>query len=228
MVTFSPVILEPNQFFVIKLLVLHRRDAVPRVIPIGKIAGSTSEPRVTEPYKEGEEQSLFRSAFSGSVMVQVVRLIVYFIAATAIFIGLVGLLVWFDDRKGRRLRNKVVKKFRSDIGDAMTSELDVVLSLYRREEIRSVSLLMYLLSLSEKQLSSILKKYNSGLINSRSRKMLPAALLVKKLLDGKAIHKTDRGFAFDEKSKELIRKFIQHVLREKKHTNRVDGHLISG
>ena len=82
-IEFSKPILDKNKYFIVEILVLHDKDKGPRLVPLGKIAG-IEKMDVTKSYTE--RQTFFGDVFSGSSLVQSVRLVVYSILT---LIGLV-------------------------------------------------------------------------------------------------------------------------------------------
>ena len=79
-IRFSKVIMEPNEYFTIKLLVLHKINLSPRIVPIGKIAGVKSI-KVVNVIESKATRPFFTEVFSGGSLVQVVRLFLYSLAA---------------------------------------------------------------------------------------------------------------------------------------------------
>lgn len=76
-VTFEPVILEPNQWFLVKLLLLHDADSLPQLESQGKIAGMQAIP-VVPPVPASDAEGFWAKAFEGSAWTQLVRLVAYF------------------------------------------------------------------------------------------------------------------------------------------------------
>jgi len=80
-VTFKPVIMEPSDYFVVKLLLLHDRDISPSLSALGKIAGIRAITYV--PLEFQKAPSVLTVAFSGGPLVQILRLPAYFVGAVA-------------------------------------------------------------------------------------------------------------------------------------------------
>lgn len=111
LITLSPVILEPNEWFIVKILVLHKLDEKTRVIAKGKVAGQKLIPVVANGPVNASE-SFWSSIFSGGILVQIFRLFSYFfgtvIILTAILVPTFSLL----DKMSKNKRKKLVKHFK--------------------------------------------------------------------------------------------------------------------
>ena len=73
-VEFSKPIFEKNKYFVVELLVLHDKYEVPKITPLGKIAG-IEKIDVIKSYTES--LTFFESVFSGSLFVHLIRFPIY-------------------------------------------------------------------------------------------------------------------------------------------------------
>jgi len=116
-VEFSKLIFEKNKYFIVEILVLHDKNEGPTLVPLGKIAG-IEKMDVTKSYTE--RQTFFGDVFSGSSLVQSVRLVVYPILT---LIGLVFIATvqekienWMKSRR-RHKRTLLVDKLDSFDGE---------------------------------------------------------------------------------------------------------------
>lgn len=73
---FPNAILEPNDYFKLKVILLHKIGSTPHIMPIGKIVNVKSI-RITNYKDNNVEQSKWNHIFSGSGAIQVSRLIAY-------------------------------------------------------------------------------------------------------------------------------------------------------
>jgi hypothetical protein len=80
-VILDKVIFDKGKYVGLELLVLHNKNTEPQVTAVGKIAGM-DEIRVTNSFKERDQQGLLHSVFNGSVAIQIIRAIAYFIITT--------------------------------------------------------------------------------------------------------------------------------------------------
>ena len=120
-IEFSKPILEKNKYFIVEILVLHNKDKGPTIVPLGKIAG-IERMDVAKSYTE--RQSFFDDMFSGSLLIQSVRLVVYtFLAFIGlVFIAIVGETIdSFMERKRKDKRTSLVNQL-SLFDDELNSE----------------------------------------------------------------------------------------------------------
>jgi len=82
---FSKVILESGEYFVLKLLILHKSNTLPAIIPTGKVAGM-KQILVTNSLEQKDEKPFLVKVFSGSLFVQTVRSVVYFICVAILIL----------------------------------------------------------------------------------------------------------------------------------------------
>lgn len=112
LVHFKDVILEAHQFFVIKLLVLHPAGRSPTVSPVGHIAG-VKDILVREPYRELGRVSVWEGAFAGSWVVQLVRVVAYFLIAIAVILAITIPSLFLSDKLDEHRRMRAVKEFKA-------------------------------------------------------------------------------------------------------------------
>lgn len=109
---FSQVILESEQHFTFKMLVLHRKDSIPTIIPLGKIAGQ-HKIVVINAFDVKQEESFWTKVFAGDIGVQIIRMLTYFLALViiiiVIFLVLEVLENYWTAIKRKRLINDLKK-----------------------------------------------------------------------------------------------------------------------
>lgn len=89
-VQFRKILFDKQQYFVLDILVLHERDKLPEIIPIGKIAG-IDEIRVAELQAGRDEQDFLSQVIDGDVWVHSLRFIMYLFAIA--IIGFVAIVI---------------------------------------------------------------------------------------------------------------------------------------
>jgi len=135
-VSFNSVILEVNQFYTIKLLVLSPEGAVPDIIPSGKIAG-ISTINVSRSYLQRNDVSFLGRTFAGTPFVQTVRVLVYGVAFLICVIALFAGFFSFLDIRDKLKRKRLLSKFRTSSvlanpSTAFTADDQRILNLYTR------------------------------------------------------------------------------------------------
>lgn len=88
-IDFSKIIVERGKGFTIEVQVLHQATDTPELVPIGKIAGLDSI-RVSTANTIKPQLSFWAQVFEGSVGVQLVRVLAYFIG----FVIAIALIIW--------------------------------------------------------------------------------------------------------------------------------------
>lgn len=111
-VTFEPVILEPGEWFLVKLLVLHSIGSQPTVSAHGKVAGMHSVPVILT-IPATEKESFLYHVFSGSMWTQLVRLVAYFFGAILFGVAVVIPPMLILDSLSTRRRRKLVARFKA-------------------------------------------------------------------------------------------------------------------
>jgi hypothetical protein len=112
-ILFSSVILEQEEFFEIKFLVLHKTDETPEILPIGKIAG-IKEIKVINSSEVVQETSFWSKVFIGNVFVQLVKGIIYFIVVVLLIIASVALSEFITSRLQLKKKRKLIKDFKEN------------------------------------------------------------------------------------------------------------------
>ncbi len=91
-ITLDKVIFDRGKYVNLELLVLHNKNAEPRVTVFGKIAGM-DDVAVTSSFKDREQQGLAKSVFRGPMPVQIARTIAYSLIGLTATVA-IGFLIW--------------------------------------------------------------------------------------------------------------------------------------
>lgn len=105
-VQFIKTIFEKGKFFTLEALILHTRDTLPTITPIGKIAG-IDRVVAKKSWLEKEKPTFLQKLFAGNSLVQTIRLIVYLVAWIILLI-----IVGYSTRGIRGLGDKIKKASR--------------------------------------------------------------------------------------------------------------------
>lgn len=129
------VIMEPGEGYTVKALVLHGpRNGLP-LKASGKIAGAKDIP-VLPLEAEQAAASLWTSAFSGAVTIQLVRAPAYFFGFTFLLVSTFGSAAFVSDRIEGASRRRVANQFRRhNKGELSASEV-TVLDAYQERGLR--------------------------------------------------------------------------------------------
>lgn len=149
LIELEKIIFDRGKYFVLEILVLHEKQDVPMILPLGKIVG-IEEIKVSEIASESEEVNYFKEAFSGGVGVQLARTLAY----SFVFIGLVGLallisfvLSGINKSRIKNSRRNEFRKFSKGIGDPLRSrypkQLEVLSTIFEIAGINSLEKTKY-------------------------------------------------------------------------------------
>jgi len=157
-ITLEPVILEPGEWYLVKLLVLHRADTQPSALAQGKIAGMRSPPLVV-PTLATEHEGFWRRALSGGVWIQLARVPAYFLGAVlslALLIAPPALISFALTTRKRRL---IVRRFRAAKGLPPEGPDDFLFRRYIANGFPEVKVLSSILTQDQERLHARVSRY---------------------------------------------------------------------
>lgn len=111
-VRLSKVILESKEYIVLKLLVLHKSNNLPEIIPTGKVAGM-KQINVINSLELKDQTPFFIQVFSGSLFVQTVRAVSYFLIVVLIIVVIILLSDKVSTIKKKHKRQSIVEEFKN-------------------------------------------------------------------------------------------------------------------
>ncbi len=130
-VNFSQMIIEPNESFTTKLLILNPEQSALTIFPKGKIAG-VKKLLLVDRQSEQTKETFIMKVISGSLWVQVLRTLTYVAAFILMLIVVIAPAVYISEKKDRWKRNSIVKQFKSRTDSAL-NDLNVELyDFYKR------------------------------------------------------------------------------------------------
>lgn len=159
-VKFSPVILDGNQFFVFKFLLLHKDGVVPEIQPLGKIAG-VPEINLVDRINKEEEQGFWSQVIDGSLLVIITRLPLYFFgfvfSLVFVFAPIAVILFLIESYR----KKGTIKKYKAHISRDLIENEEKLFDLY--ENYNSEFLVELIDALSDQdKLSVLMEKANSS------------------------------------------------------------------
>lgn len=110
-ISFSQIIIESGEYFIVKLLVLHSKDDTPNILSTGKIAGQSSV-SVVNAIDVKNKTSFWSLVFYGNVWVQLLRLLSYFIAGIVISVFIFLMSESIDSYRTKKKRLKRISEFK--------------------------------------------------------------------------------------------------------------------
>lgn len=132
-VNFSNVILETNEFYTIKILVLHNKNNIPKLISLGKIAGQKNI-EVLNSIDVKDENNFFKKTYFGNIWVQLLRLISYFFIAVIIItiVAIIGMKI--EDSRDKKRKIKLIKDFKNLKDYNYTRMDDAIFDRYQEDD----------------------------------------------------------------------------------------------
>lgn len=120
-VLFSNVILEPSEFFKIKILVLHEIAKKPTIKPFGKVAGVSNIDLFMD-YKSGDKRTFLDESFGGGGYPNIARFFLYGFVFIAVCAFIIFLLIKFDDLKKQRRKTRLIRIFKEYDSDKVSEK----------------------------------------------------------------------------------------------------------
>ncbi len=199
-VRFSDVILEPNDYFIIKFSYLYTNGKSPEIIPIGKIAEVKTINISTR--DDDQKKSKFLEAFQGDIVVQILRSIAYLLLWLFILITLILCIEKTSDMRDKFKRKKDIKEFRRKIKTNLSDE--IIFERYIKDGEGVIFMMKALLKNEDilKQKYEIFlnkkNKYDNSLFNS-------SQILIEKMINDNIIIKSENNFfAIDQSLKSVL------------------------
>jgi len=133
-IRFTDFIFEKNEFFVLKLLVLHNDASQPDIISIGKIAGVKEIP-VVKSYQNKETKSFWERVFGGSFLIHVTRFFNYIFSMVAFVIVIVLPITFISDKISAKKRKKKVHDYKRLTKKNLTEPESFIIKFYSKNGI---------------------------------------------------------------------------------------------
>ncbi len=118
---FPTVIIEPQDFFIIRAVVIYDKSKQPRILSLGKVAGIKNI-KVLEPVQD-TEIPFFKKALFGSALIQLVRLLAYTVAGLFTVLIVMVTLEFISTTRTKSERKKLVTEFSSGREHSKTNEI---------------------------------------------------------------------------------------------------------
>ncbi|WP_163444459.1 hypothetical protein [Flavobacterium columnare] len=230
-VSFSKVILETNEYFTIKILVLHNKNKIPKLISLGKIAGQRNI-EVLNSLSIKDENNFFKKTYYGNFWVQLLRLISYFIIGIFIIaiVAIIGTKI--EDSRDKKRKIKLIESFKNLKNYSYTRMDDAIFDRYQKDDSYAFNNITKLIE-NENELNDIYLKLSELLkdddyINNRDKikdyKLLKhldtnSWSTITEMLNDGIIFKENDKLRINHAMKETLTKFSE-FLKEKREFKR--------
>lgn len=131
--SFSKVILETNEYFTIKILVLHSKNNIPKLSSLGKIAGQKNID-IFNTSISNDENSFFKKTYYGNIWVQLLRLISYLLIAIILILIILYIGSEIQETSDKKRKKKLIKEFKNIKNYNYTKMDDAIFDRYQTED----------------------------------------------------------------------------------------------
>jgi len=225
-ISFSQVIIESGEYFVVKLLVLHNKKTTPNVISFGKIAGQKNI-NVVNAIDVKDETSFWSKTYLGNIWVQLLRLISYFIVGVLIILFIVFVSEQIDTYRDKKRRLKMISEFKNLKTYQYTRMDDAIFDRYKFNDSRRFQEMQALIEdeivlndtykeLTEKLKSKEYKRFrriesDNKFINDME---LDDFSIINKMINDGIVFKENDKLVINQAMKDTLNKFV-NFLKEK-------------
>ena len=137
---FTPVIIDSNEWFTVKSLILHSDGSLPTFQPVGKIAG-VRDIRLVDSTQAGASPGFLATTFSGGAWVQAARLLTYFFGFILLLFVVIAPIALISSSLAHRARGKHVKEFKSLTKRVLTEKDEYIFERYLENDVGYLRLL---------------------------------------------------------------------------------------
>ncbi|GEM_PF-1406399 len=110
-INFTDFIFEKDEFFILKILVLHNVNEEPEIIPEGKVAG-VKQINVSKSYLSKESKTFWQRVFDGNLLIHVTRFFTYFFSFILFAVVIILPIAFVSDGITRKKRKRKLREFR--------------------------------------------------------------------------------------------------------------------
>ncbi|HPG41618.1 MAG TPA: hypothetical protein PLP19_19705 [bacterium] len=139
-VTFSNIILEPSEYFILKVIIKYNLETSPSIQPIGKIAGIKSI-QVLNKEEIKETESFISIVFSGGILVQLVRGFGYTLILIFMVVIIIILIIAITEKINKKKRKKLVNYFKVDPKYSYNKMDDAIFNRFIEEDIAILNIM---------------------------------------------------------------------------------------
>lgn len=221
-VVFSRVIIETGEYYILKLLVLHKISEVPEIISFGKIAGQ-QKIDVVNSIDIKQELTFIKKTFYGNIWTQLLRLISYF----AVGVGIFALVMESSERikksKEKKRMKKNVYNFKNLKDYEYTRMDDAIFDRYLENKYIFELEKMFRLIANEDELNELYKELS---IHVKSKEYGRSLLrkdewsTINKMLNDGIVFKENEELRINQAMKDTLEKFLNYLSKNGKFKRR--------
>ena len=165
-ISLKKIIFDKDEYFTIELLILFKNNTKYDITSIGKISGIKNKLQVEQYIPDNMNVSIFYTAFSGNVKVQLLRFGVYLFGIIILVIVIISLIIFIDEKNDKRKTKKRKQTLYSQYPDWVNTSKKYkwIYDYYinsSNEDLRKISNVL-------KDTNRLKKLYNKYLENNKS------------------------------------------------------------
>lgn len=159
----DPIILESDEHFSVKVLLIAGAGDVPSIEPLGKIGGQKSI-AVTQSYVKASDEPFLAEAFGGDPIIHGARLLAYVAAGIVMIVAAVAVSDFYSSTTNKIKWRSRVKSFLDQFEGRPSLKSEFVLGLYKSEGLSPIAQLNFLLENPKelRRINSSLERHGSG------------------------------------------------------------------
>lgn len=225
-ISFSQVIIESGEYFVVKLLVLHNKETTPNIISFGKIAGQKNI-NVVNAIDVKDETSFWSKTYLGNIWVQLLRLLSYFIVGVLIILFIVFISEQIDTYRDKKRRLKIISEFKNLKSYQYTRMDDAIFDRYQLKDSRRFQEMQTLIEdektlnetyreLTEKLKSKEYRRYRRIETDNKFIKYMERDdfSIINEMINDGIVFKENDNLVINQAMKDTLNKFVS-FLKEK-------------
>lgn len=220
-IEFSNVIIEKSEFFNVKLLILHKKNRNPKIIPVGKVAGMKNI-FIVDSQTKTSYKSIFHEIFSGSLWVNIIRVLLSFIIVIFSLFALIIVLAFFQDYIETRRKKRILESFKKS--NIYSPKFDPIIDIYENYGDSAVITMDILLRKEEtlnreyinhrQELSRRREYRESPYINKEDTfpRVRHQGFIFEEMINKEIINRDKHGvLTINNEEKELVRQFVEFL-----------------
>jgi len=225
LIYFNSFMFDTDEYFSLKILLIHSENSEPKIIPIGKISGIKSI-NIESVYERKESPGLFELTFNENIWVNGFRLVAYPILLVLLILAIVLPMILISETKDKIIRKRIVKKFEK-INDVQENSDNLFLfQLFIRDGKHTLLVTEHILNnfetLAPKLMKIIEQPETSDERISISYRSMPNEIhphfsqdyfahIFQKLIDNSFITKKEDVFIINTQLQILFNQFIKYL-----------------
>ena len=216
-VEFLEVIIEPNESFITKFLILNRENTTLSVTPKGKVAGVKTITIVDQLTGEKEDSFVFK-VLSGSIWVQIIRVPIYLfgfiLAMILVFAPIVLISHKLDERRKKQIirQKNIIRRFKSHTNSKYDELNQTIYDFYNKYGLQALLRLKKAVTDDEELKSALNHRKKAAGEDVTSRHETEDDFIFRSLIDLRLISKEGDNYRKNEQKIQAMNEFIKFAL----------------